>query len=489
MLVILMINLDNSIVNPALPTIVGELHGLERMEWVVTGYVLVTTMVMPLYGKLGDLLGRKYVYLFAIAVFLIGSMLNGLSRTMTELIAFRALQGVGAGGLMVSAMAIIADIVSPRERGRYMGIVMAATTVSTVAGPLLGGLLTDQVSWRWCFYVNLPVGVAALLVIAFALPAAPRPRAFRFDILGAVLLATATACFVLLTNWGATTYGSISWPILALIAGLASAAIGFVVAERRAAEPIIPLRLFRDSTFTLLILIALIAGFVTFGSIAFLPTFLQMVDAVSATMSGLLTLPLMGGIIVANTVTGLIMSASGRYRMFLMLGAVLGATGLGLLSRMSASTSALENGAFMAVLGVGLGMLMSVLVPLVQNTAPPEDLGVATSSNSFFRQAGAAVGTSVVGAIFTRRVIDALPDGAGPRIPNIQAITPAVVRGLPPPLRDAFVHAYATALPPIFLYLVPLLALALVLAWFVKDPPLAPHHADHAGARSGRQTH
>ncbi|HEX4216399.1 MAG TPA: MDR family MFS transporter [Candidatus Dormibacteraeota bacterium] len=475
-LAILMANLDNSIVNPALATIVGSLHGLQQMQWVITAYVLSSTIALPLYGKLGDLIGRKYLFLFAIGTFLAGSMLSGLSQNMTELIAFRAFQGMGAGGLMISAMAITGELVPPRARGMYMGVIMAVNSIGTVAGPLLGGFFTDDISWRWCFYVNVPIAIAAIAVTVVALPATGRVRGLSLDVVGAALLAAGSACLIFLTSWAGTKYDWGSWQILSLGAGFVVATILFVIAETRAAEPIIPLRLFRESTITLSAAIGLAIGFCMFGAVAFIPTFLQMVDGVSATVSGLLMLPLMGGVMVAATVAGRIVSSTGRYKVFFILGGVATAAGVGLLSLMSADSTRLENGIFMAVTGVGLGLVMSVMTTAVQNVAPRRDLGAATSTVNFFRQIGASLGTAVVGTLFTTRLTSNLaadlPRGASLHVSSISAITPAVVHHLPAVLRADFIHAYATALPPIFLYLVPIAAVAFVLAWFLREVPL-----------------
>lgn len=484
-LALLMAVLDQSIVNPALPTIVGDLHGLQQMQWVVTGYLLAGTIGLPIYGKLSDLLGRKPVFLFAITVFLAGSMLSGLSQNMTEFIAFRALQGVGAGGLLIGVMAISADIVAPRERGKYMGLIMAVNTISTVAGPLVGGFFTDQVSWRWCFYVNLPVGLAALAVTALVLPGATARRHFHLDVAGSAFLAAASACLVFLTSWGGTTYDWTSWQIIGLGVGCAAATACFLVVERHASEPVIPLRLFGDSTFTITGLIAFAAGFGMFGVMAFVPTFLQMVDNVSATASGLLMLPLIGGMLVSSIVCSRVMAATGRYKVFVVLGTAILAVGMGLLSLMRIDSTPLQNGIYMAVVGLGMGLVMPVLITAVQNAAPRPDLGVATSTNNFLRQIGATLGTAVVGSIFvnrlTSRLASDLPQGAGIHITNINAITPALVHSLPGPVRDGFIHAYASALPPIFLYLVPLLAAAFVLAWFLKEVPLRGGPAGGSG--------
>ncbi|MCH0563416.1 MULTISPECIES: MFS transporter [unclassified Streptomyces] len=488
MLALLLAALEQMIVATALPRIVGELHGLDRMSWAITAYLLTSTIGLPVYGKLGDLLGRKGVFQFAIVVFVIGSALAGRAATMDQLIAFRAVQGVGAGGLMIGVQAIIADIVPPRRRGRFMGLVGAAFGLASVAGPLLGGYFTDHLTWRWCFYVNVPFGLVTLAVVTLVLRL-PRPTARpRFDVLGSLLLAAASTCLVLLTSWGGTEYAWTSRVVLGLGAGAALATVLFVLAERFAAEPLIPLRLFRDSVFTVTGVVGLVVGAALFGAASYLPTFLQMVDGASATESGLLMLPMMGGIVGASIVSGQLVSHTGRYKLYPVLGCALSAAGMWLLSRLQTDTPRLHYSVWMAVLGAGIGMVMPVLILAVQNSVRASDLGTATSANNYFRQIGGSVGAAVFGTLFARRLADALraelPRGGS--APDPESLTPELVRTLSPALRDAYVRAYADAMPRIFLWLVPVLVLGLLIAFFLKEKPLVSHHAVTDGTE---QTH
>ncbi|OEV04370.1 MFS transporter [Streptomyces oceani] len=490
MLALLLAALDQTIVATALPEIVGDLDGLGQMYWAVTSYLLATTVGLPVYGKLGDLLGRKSVFLFAIAVFVIGSALSGWARSMEELIAFRAVQGVGAGGLMIGVQAIIADIVPPRARGRYMGLISAVFGLASVAGPLLGGWFTDVLSWRWCFYVNVPFGLLTLLVTACVLKLPPTHRRARFDLLGAVLLGCFSTCLVLLTSWGGTEYDWGDSVILGLAVGALVSVLLFLLTEHLVREPLIPLRLFRDSVFNVTGLVGAVVGVALFGAANYLPSYLQMVEGASATESGLLMLPMMGGVVLASMVSGSLISRTGRYKSYPLVGSALAVAGMWLLSGLDRDTAWATYSGWMALLGLGIGCVLPVLVLAVQNSVPAADLGTATSANNYFRQIGGSVGAAVFGTLFTHRLTSALEDElparppSGGELPDAESLTPDLVHALPQPLRAAYVEAYAEAMPRIFLYLVPVLVLGLLLAFLLKEKPLVSNHTTVPEART-----
>ena len=467
--------LDQTIVSTALPTIVGDLGGLNHLSWVVTSYLLASTASTPLYGKLGDMYGRKPVFLAAILIFLAGSMLAGLSRSMGELIGFRALQGIGAGGLMVGAQAIIADIVPPRERGRYMGLIGSVFAVASVAGPLLGGFLVETISWRWVFYVNMPIGVLAVLVVVFRLHLSTPPQRHSIDYVGAALLTAGVSSLILVTTWGGNEY---AWDS-ALIIGLGVAAVALIAAfvwqERRAPEPLIPLSLFRSSVFRVATAVGFFIGLAMFGAIIFIPLFLQLVYGVSPTSSGLRMLPLMAGLLTASVLSGRVISRVGRYKAFPIAGTAITSLGMFLLSRLEVDTAPWLASVYMLVLGVGIGLVMQVIVLVVQNDAPARDVGVATSTATFFRSMGGSIGVALFGAIFATRLateLTALPAAAAERLSGGINISPDEVHALPAELRHEFLLAFVDALQPVFLVGAGLAAVTFVLAWMLKEVPL-----------------
>ena len=476
MLVLLVASLDQTIVSTALPTIAGDLGGSSRLAWVVTAYMLASTITTPLAGKLGDQYGRKIVLQTALVTFLIGSALCGAAHSMTELIAFRAIQGLGGGGLMVTTQAAIGDVVPARDRGRYAGLLGGVFGLSTVIGPLLGGFFVDNLWWRWIFYVNIPIGVVALIVLQVVFhPPSIRTR-HVIDYLGITFLAAGLSAIVLLTTLGGVDYAWLSFEtaLLAVISLVCLA--GFIFAERRAAEPVLPLNLFRNRIFAVTSAVGFVVGVALFGSVTYLPLFLQLVKGSSPTASGLEMLPLMTGVLISSIGSGQIISRTGRYKVFPILGTGFMVAGMLLLARLTVSTSIGSAGLSMLVLGLGLGGVMQVLILVVQNAVDYSQLGVATSGASLFRSMGGSIGTPIFGAILTNRLTSNLAaslPGPPPSGVNLErGATPALIASLPAPIKDAFRSAYVDALHPVFLTGAAFAVLAFVLTWFIPEVPL-----------------
>jgi EmrB/QacA subfamily drug resistance transporter len=476
MLGMLLAALDQTIVSTALPTIVGDLKGGSHIAWIITAYLLATTVSTPLWGKLGDQYGRKIFYQAAIVIFLIGSVLSGLSTSLIMLIAFRAVQGLGSGGLMVGAQAILGDIVTPRDRGRYMGLFGAVFGLASVVGPLLGGVFVDNLSWRWIFYINVPIGVIALLVVASQVPGQLSKVHHVIDYLGVLVLSAAATSLILLTSLGGTTYPWRSAPIYILgVAGVVLIAV-FVLVERRAAEPVLPLHLFKLRTFSVTSVVGFIVGFAMFGAITYLPAFFQVVRGISPTISGVYLLPLMAGLLLVSIGSGQIISKTGKYRFFPIAGSALMTLGLYLLSLMGVGSSTLQDAVYMLVLGMGIGGVMQVLVIIVQNGVPHSELGVATSGATFFRSIGGSFGTAIFGAIFANVLVGnlakhlhgvALPKGF-----SSADATPALLSHLPAAVHAGFVAGYAESIQTVFLIAVPIAALAFLASWLIPQVQL-----------------
>jgi EmrB/QacA subfamily drug resistance transporter len=468
--------LDQTIVSTALPTIVADLHGASHLAWIVVAYLLAATVSTPLWGKLGDQYGRKVFFQGAIVIFLAGSICSGLSHSMIELIAFRAVQGLGGGGLMVGTQAIVGDVVSPRDRGRYQGLFGAVFGIASIIGPLLGGVFVEQLSWRWIFYINVPIGGVALAVVATQVPGNLRRVHHIIDYLGTTFLVLGATCLVLFTSLGGTTYRWGSPLIIGLgIAGAVLVAI-FVVVERRAAEPVLPLHLFSIRAFSVTSVVGFIVGFAMFGAVTYLPVFFQIVHGESPTVSGLQLLPLLAGMVVFSTASGLLISKTGRYRVFPIVGTGLITLGLLLLSRMGVGTGSVVVALFMFVLGVGLGCVMQVLVLIVQNAVPYSELGVATSGATFFRSIGGSFGTAIFGAIFSNVLVGNLARHLrGARLPSglsSSSITPALLHTLPPAVHHGLAAAYAQSIQTVFIIAAPIGLVAFLASWLIPQMEL-----------------
>ena len=479
--------LDQTIVSTALPTIVGDLGGLDHLSWVVTAYILASTISTPVYGKLGDLYGRKRLFQAAIVIFLVGSVLCGLAQNMPQLIAFRALQGLGAGGLIVGALAIIGDVVPPRERGRYMGYLGGVWAFASVAGPLIGGFIVDNLSWRWVFYVNVPVAIVALVIVAAVLPESAARIRHRIDFEGTALLAAGATAITLGLTWGGVQYPWGSNVIVGLFVAAAVLLVLFVLQERRAVEPVIPLELFRNDVFDFATATGFIVGLAMFGAITYLPLYMQVVHGVSPTSSGLRLLPLMAGVLFASIVSGRIISRIGRYRIFPILGTALMTVGMYLLSHLGAHTSFYDAYLYMLLLGLGLGCVMQVLILAVQNAIDHRHLGVATSTSTFFRSMGGAFGVAIFGTIFANRLHywlpQLMPRSVIARTPVSRLIhaSPAQLAKLPPRVHEGLVESVSNSLSTVFLWAVPVCVLAFVLTLFLREVPLRGYDTADAG--------
>ncbi len=474
-------SLDQTIVSTAMPTIVGKLGGVEHQTWITTAYLLATTIVMPIYGKFGDVLGRRSLFLFAIALFTLASVGCAFATDFWGFVIFRSLQGLGGGGLMILSQAIIADIVPAKERGKYMGPLGAIFGLSAVAGPLLGGYFVDHLTWEWAFYINIPIGIAAFAIAYFALTLPNKRAVKKIDIPGVVLLSIATTCLIFFTDFGGkSNYGWTS-PITWLFGtGLLLAATGFVLAERRAEDPIIPLSLFRNRIFLNSTAIGFVLGMGMFAALAFIPTFLQMSSGTSAAVSGLLMLPMMVGLMGTAIYSGIAMSRTGKYKIFPIIGSILTILAMLWMTTLTAATPIWMICGQLFIFGAGLGLIMQVVVLVVQNSVPAEQIGTATSSNNYFREVGSALGVAIFGAMFTSRLSDALKTvftGSGASAEQAQNSTatldPQAMSQLPAAVRDGIVTAYANSLAPVFWYLIPFMVIALILALTLKEIPLS----------------
>ncbi|WP_405492451.1 MDR family MFS transporter [Nocardia sp. NBC_00511] len=472
MLAMLLGMLDNMIIGTAMPTIVGELGGLDRLSWVVSAYTLATAASTPIWAKLGDLFGRKPNFLTSIVIFLIGSGLSGAAQNMDQLIGFRVLQGIGAGGLAAGAFAIIGELIPPRERAKYMGMTASVMALATIGGPLVGGLVTDHFGWRWAFYLNLPIGLIALVWCQLTLHlTAKRPNA-KIDYLGAALLTVTISAIVLVATWGGTQY---AWGSPQVIITIAIAVLGlpaFLWSQTRAAEPIIPLSLFANRNFTLTSVLSVMVGVAMFGAVSFLPLFQQTVQGASASNSGLLLLPMMVPIIVVSQIAGRVMSKTGRYKVFPILGGVLLTAGSIALATVGTGTSRLESSIYMALLGAGMGFLMQMTVLIAQNSVQMKDIGAASGVSTLFRTLGGSFGVALFGALFNRQITGALAGAGGPAETHGGHLDPTMLSNLPTVVRDAYLHGVASGINSIFTWAAVLCALGLVAALFIVEVPL-----------------
>ena len=476
LMAMLLAMLDQLVVGTALPRIVGDLGGATHLSWVVTAYVLASTITTPFYGKLGDMYGRKKLFIFSIAVFLVGSALSGLSSSMAELITFRAIQGLGAGGLIVGAMATLGEVVPPRERGKYMSYFMVVMMLATVGGPLVGGWITTAFSWRWIFYINLPLGGAALVYLIFVMNLPRRRVEHKIDYLGGILLGVVSTAVILLATWGGTEYQWGSWQIIALIVVAVAALAWFLVTERRAAEPMLPLHVFKVRNFSVTMVLTTFVGISLFGAMTFLPFYQQTIQGASPTMSGLLLTPLMVGSMVTSVLAGQLTTKTGRYRVFPIVGGVLMAVGMFLLSRIGVHTSRWTTGFDYAILGLGMGCLMQMMSLIAQNSVELKDMGVATSSRMFFQQMGGSLGVAAFGAVFAHKLtasMSSLAAHSGGKLPvSGVSLDPTQVTTLPAAVKAEVFAGIAQAVHSVFLWTIPAAVLVFVFALLIKEVPL-----------------
>ena len=477
----LLSSLDQTIVSTAMPTIVGQLGGVEHQVWLTTAYLLATTIVMPVYGKFGDVLGRRNLFLIAIALFTIASAGAAFSTDFTQLIVWRAVQGLGGGGLMILSQAIIADIVPASERGKYLGPLGAVFGLSAVGGPLLGGFFVDHLTWQWAFYINIPVGIAAFAIAWFTLRLPSKKATAPIDVLGVLLLSAFTTCLIFFTDFGGDADQGWDSPITWLFGGgMLAAALLFVLVEARAKDPIIPLRLFKNPIFVNATAIGLTLGLGMFAAIGFVPTFLQMSSGTSAAASGLLMLPMMVGLIGTSIASGILITRTGRYKIFPIIGTLVTGAAMVAMTTLSADTPIWLICVYLFFFGAGLGLIMQVVVLVVQNAVPAAEIGTATSTNNYFREMGASLGVAVFGTIFTTRLTENLQGvftsngaSAADAANSTATLDPQTLASLPDAVRDGIVTAYADSLAPVFWYLLPFIAIAFILSLFLKEIPLS----------------
>jgi EmrB/QacA subfamily drug resistance transporter len=482
MLVMLLSALDQTIVSTALPRIASELNGLNKLSWVATAYLLTSAITTPIYGKLSDLMGRKKIFQTAIIIFLFGSVLCGISQSMTELVFARGLQGIGAGGLMALVMAIVGDIIPPRQRGKYMGYFFGVFGISSVIGPLLGGFLTDSLSWRWVFFVNIPLGIVAFLAVAAKLHLPVIKREHSIDYLGAGILTASTVSLLLATVWGGNQYAWGSKQILGLIASGVILAILFVFHELRAKEPIIPMRLFKNDIFSVSVILSLLSGIAMFASILYIPVYQQLVRGYSPTKSGLLMLPLVLGMLIASITSGRLTSKLGKYKIFPIIGTLVLSLGLWLFSHLTLTTSEVTISVWMFIIGAGLGLFMQIMTLAIQNSVARSELGTATASATFFRSVGASFGGALFGTVLTNRLAhhltEALPAGTGAatasQVTKIQS--GGNIHALPPNVAHGVLQAFTLSFQDMFMLAIPFALAAFVAALFLRETPLKSHH-------------